>query len=129
MTQFTEAAYTNGVLKPDEGLVLREAQRVRLIVEALDDDSGRGDRPAALQRLLAGIDGMRFFSRERLPSRDELHDHPWYEHPRQQVALNLISNAGDGTPLWRVACEFVTPLRNVRSQGFTAANAWNRLAE
>jgi predicted DNA-binding antitoxin AbrB/MazE fold protein len=76
MTQCTEAAYTNGVLKPDEGLVLREAQRVRLIVEALDDDSGRGDRPAALQRLLAGIDGMRFFSRERLPSRDELHDRP-----------------------------------------------------
>ena len=76
MTQFTEAVYTNGVLKPDEGLVLREAQRVRLIVEALDDDAGRGDRPAALQRLLAGIDGMRFFSRERLPSRDELLDRP-----------------------------------------------------
>ena len=76
MTQFTEAVYTNGVLKPDKGLVLREAQRVRLIVEALDDDAGRGDRPAAMQRLLAGIDGMRFFSRERLPSRDELHDRP-----------------------------------------------------
>jgi predicted DNA-binding antitoxin AbrB/MazE fold protein len=69
MTQFTEARYTNGVLKPNEGLVLREAQRVRLIVEALDDDAGRGDRPAALQRLLAGIEGMRFLSRERLPSR------------------------------------------------------------
>jgi predicted DNA-binding antitoxin AbrB/MazE fold protein len=76
MTQFTEAVYTNGVLKPDKGLVLREAQRVRLIVEALDDDAGRGDRPAALQRLLAGIEGMRFFSRERLHSRDELHDRP-----------------------------------------------------
>jgi len=55
---------------------LREAQRVRLIVEALDDDAGRGDRPAALRRLLAGIEGMRFFSRERLPSRDELLDRP-----------------------------------------------------
>ena len=76
MAQFTEAVYTNGVLKPKEGLVLREAQRVRLIVEALDDDSGRGDRPAALQQLLAGIERMRFFSRERLPSRDELHDRP-----------------------------------------------------
>jgi len=76
MTQFTEAVYTNGVLKPKEGLVLREAQRVRLIVEALDDDSDRGDRPAALRRLLAGIEGMRFFSRERLPTRDELHDRP-----------------------------------------------------
>ena len=75
MTQFTEAVYTNGVLKPSEGLVLREAQRVRLIVEALDDDE-RGERPAALRRLLAGIEGMRFFSRDRLPSRDELHDRP-----------------------------------------------------
>jgi hypothetical protein len=54
--------------------VLREAQRVRLIVEAIDDRAGRGDRPAALQRLLAGIEGMSFCSRERLPSRDELHD-------------------------------------------------------
>jgi len=45
MTQFTEAVYTNGVLKPSEGLVLREAQRVRLIVEALDDD----DRPERLR--------------------------------------------------------------------------------
>jgi predicted DNA-binding antitoxin AbrB/MazE fold protein len=76
MAQFTEAVYTNGVLKPKEGLVLREAQRVRLIVDAIDDDADRGDRPAALQRLLAGIEGIRFFSRERLPSRDELHDRP-----------------------------------------------------
>jgi len=76
MAQFIEAVYTNGVLKPQEELGLREAQRVRLIVEALDDDADRGDRPAALHRLLAGIEGMRFFSRERLPSRDEFHDRP-----------------------------------------------------
>jgi predicted DNA-binding antitoxin AbrB/MazE fold protein len=76
MAQFTEAIYTNGVLKPKETLALREAQRVRLIVEVLDDDTDRSDRPAALQRLLAGIEGMRFFSCERLPSRDELHDRP-----------------------------------------------------
>ncbi len=76
MTQFTEAVYTNGVLKPMEELVLREAQRVRLIVEALDDDADPGERPAAMRRLLAGIEGMRFFSRERLPSRDDLHDRP-----------------------------------------------------
>jgi predicted DNA-binding antitoxin AbrB/MazE fold protein len=76
MAQFIEAVFTNGVLKPKEELVLREAQRVRLIVEALDDDADRGDRPAALQRLLAGIEGMRFYSSERLPSRDELHDRP-----------------------------------------------------
>lgn len=76
MAQLIEAVYTNGVLKPKEELGLREAQRVRLIVEALDDDAGRGDRPAALERLLAGIERMSFFSRERLPSRDELHDRP-----------------------------------------------------
>ena len=76
MTRLTEAVYTNGVLKPEEELGLREAQRVRLIVEPLDDDADRGDRPAALERLLAGIEGMRFFSRDRLPSRDELHDRP-----------------------------------------------------
>ena len=74
MAQFTEAVYTNGVFKPQKELVLREAQCVRLIVEAIDDRAGRGDRPAALQRLLAGIEGMSFRSRERLPSRDELHD-------------------------------------------------------
>lgn len=76
MAQVTEAIYTNGVLKPQGGLALRESQRVRLIVEAIDDDADLGDRSAALQRLLAGIEGMRFFSRERLPSRDELHDRP-----------------------------------------------------
>ena len=76
MAQFIEAVYTNGVLKPNAALGLHEAQRVRLIVEALDDDADRGDRSAALQRLLAGIEGMRFFSRESLPSRDELHDRP-----------------------------------------------------
>jgi hypothetical protein len=36
MTQIIEAIYTN-VLKPTEELDLREAQRVRVIVEPLDD--------------------------------------------------------------------------------------------
>ena len=76
MAQVTEAIYTRGVLKPKEGLALREAQRVRLIIEPLDDDTDRADRSAALQRLLTGIEGMKFFSREPLPSRDELHDRP-----------------------------------------------------
>jgi predicted DNA-binding antitoxin AbrB/MazE fold protein len=76
VAQITEAIYTSGVLKPKEELALREFQRVRLIVEPLDDDDGRGDRPEALRRLLAGIAGMKFFSREPLPSRDELHDRP-----------------------------------------------------
>jgi hypothetical protein len=35
----------------------------------------RGDRREAMQRLLAGIEGMSFFSfSERLPSWDEIHD-------------------------------------------------------
>jgi predicted DNA-binding antitoxin AbrB/MazE fold protein len=76
MAHFIEAVYTNGVLKPKEEPGLREAQHVRLIVEPLDDDADRGDRPAALRRLLAGIEGMRFSSRGRLPSRDELHGRP-----------------------------------------------------
>jgi len=33
MAQFTEAVYTNGVFKPSGELSLREAQRVRLIVQ------------------------------------------------------------------------------------------------
>ena len=76
MAQITEAVYTNGVLKPKDELAVREAQRVRLSGETLDEDTGRGDRSAALQRLAAGIAGMKFFSSERLPSRDELHDRP-----------------------------------------------------
>ena len=76
MAQVTDAIYTHGVLKPERELSLREAQRVRLIVEPLDDDTDRADRSAALHRLLAGIEGMKFFSSEPLPSRDELHDRP-----------------------------------------------------
>jgi predicted DNA-binding antitoxin AbrB/MazE fold protein len=76
MAQVTEAIYSSGVLKPKGELALREFQRVRLIVEPLDDETIREDRPAALRRLLAGIDKMKFFSGEPLPSRDELHDRP-----------------------------------------------------
>jgi len=34
---------------------------------------------------------------------------------RQQVALALISNAGDGVLLWQVACEFVAASRKLRT--------------
>jgi predicted DNA-binding antitoxin AbrB/MazE fold protein len=74
MAQVTEAVYTNGVLKPKDELALHEAQRVRLIIEPLDDQIERGDRSAALERLRAGIEAMRFFFGGPLPSRDELHD-------------------------------------------------------
>ena len=47
MAQITEAIFTGGVLKPVEDLSLREAQRVRLIVETLED--APADRVAALK--------------------------------------------------------------------------------
>jgi predicted DNA-binding antitoxin AbrB/MazE fold protein len=74
MTQITEAIYTHGVLKPTGELDLRDDQRVRVIVQSLDEE--REDRAAALVRLKAGIAGMQFFSDGRLPSRTELHDRP-----------------------------------------------------
>jgi len=75
MTQITEAVYKQGVLKPLGELALREEQRVRLIVESIEewDRPGRAD---ALQRLRAGIEGMQFVLRGHLPTRDELHDRP-----------------------------------------------------
>ncbi len=72
MTQVTEAVYSHGVLKPTRELNLREQQRVRLVVEPIDES--RENRSAALARLKAGIAGMQFFSRGRLPTREELHD-------------------------------------------------------
>jgi predicted DNA-binding antitoxin AbrB/MazE fold protein len=54
MTQITEAVYSEGVLKPVDKLALRETQRVRLIIEPLDD-RGEGNRSVALKRLLVGI--------------------------------------------------------------------------
>jgi predicted nucleic acid-binding protein len=46
---------------------------------------------------------------------------------RQQVAIDLVSNARDGVLLWPVACEFVAASRKLRSQGFTMVDAWERL--
>jgi len=72
MAQITEAILTGGVLKPIGDLCLQEAQRVRLIVEPIGD--ALPDRDAALKKLREGIEGMRFISEGKLPSRDELHD-------------------------------------------------------
>lgn len=74
MTRTTEAVYTNGVLKPTRELGLRDQQRVRLIVEPIDEVSE--NREAALARLRAGIARMQFFSKGPLPTREELHDCP-----------------------------------------------------
>jgi predicted DNA-binding antitoxin AbrB/MazE fold protein len=67
MTQITEAIYTHGVLKPAVDLNLREQQRVRVIVEPIEDTLG--DRDAAMERLKAGIASIRFFSNGPLPTR------------------------------------------------------------
>lgn len=67
-----EAIYANGVLKPTADLHLREQQRVRLILEPIQDVPA--DRQAALARLKAGIASMQFFSEGALPTREELHD-------------------------------------------------------
>ena len=72
MTQITEAVYTHGVLKPALDLKLREQQRVRVIVEPIEDSLD--DRDAAVARLKAGIASMRFFSNGPLPTREDLHD-------------------------------------------------------
>ncbi len=72
MTQITEAVYTHGVLKPAVDLNLRDQQRVRVIVEPIEDSLG--DRDAAVVRLKAGIAGMQFFSNGPLPTREDLHD-------------------------------------------------------
>jgi predicted nucleic acid-binding protein len=48
---------------------------------------------------------------------------------RQKVALDLITNGQDGVLLWQVACEFLSASRKLSKRGFTATDAWNRLAE
>jgi len=72
MTRFTEAVFSKGVLKPAEDLGLHEQQRVRLIVESVDEKPE--DRDAAVARLKAGIAKMQFSSQGPLPTREELHD-------------------------------------------------------
>ena len=73
MPQTTEAIFSKGVLRPLSDLGLREAQRVRIIVEPLGEDRPPG-REAALDRLRQGIQAMKFVSQGPLPGRDELHD-------------------------------------------------------
>ena len=72
MNKKVEAVYTGGVLKPTRELPLKDEQRVRPTVETIDEPVK--DRQAAIARLKAGIESMRFFSEGPLPSREELHD-------------------------------------------------------
>lgn len=72
MIRRTEAVSSDGVLKPECDLGLRDRQRVRLTVETIDDVAA--SREAALARLRAGIARMQFYSKGPLPTRAELHD-------------------------------------------------------
>ncbi len=48
---------------------------------------------------------------------------------RQQLANQLIERTVDGVLLWQIACEFIAASRKLSGQGFTASDAWSRLAE
>lgn len=51
------------------------------------------------------------------------------EPERQQRALALIDRVTDGVLPWQVACEFIAASRKLQGQGFTPADAWDRLAD
>jgi predicted nucleic acid-binding protein len=48
---------------------------------------------------------------------------------RQKIALDLVADTTEGVLPWQVACEFIAASRKLAEQGFTAAHAWQRLAE
>jgi predicted nucleic acid-binding protein len=48
---------------------------------------------------------------------------------RQRIALDLVAETTEGVLPWQVACEFIAASRKLADQGFTAAQAWQRLAE
>ena len=48
---------------------------------------------------------------------------------RQELATQLIERTVDGVLLWQIACEFIAASRKLSGQGFTASDAWSRLAE
>jgi predicted nucleic acid-binding protein len=48
---------------------------------------------------------------------------------RQKIALDLVADTTEGVLPWQVACEFIAASRKLVSQGFTPAQAWERLAE
>jgi predicted DNA-binding antitoxin AbrB/MazE fold protein len=75
MVRVTQAVFSKGVLRAVERLRLRDGQRVRLIIELLDEGQNE-HRAAALNALRAGISSMAFSSAGQVPTRDELHDRP-----------------------------------------------------
>ena len=74
MTQITEAIFANGVLTPEGKLSLREHERVRVIVESLEQPNETA-RAAALKEFTEGVARMKFTSNGGgYPTRDELHE-------------------------------------------------------
>ena len=66
-----DAIHTAGVPKPTRDLPLRENQRVRLIVQPIEQPAQ--NRTAAIARLKAGIASMDFYSHGALPTREQRH--------------------------------------------------------
>lgn len=73
MTQVTEATYDGGVLRPTRPLNLREHERVRIIVQQIEELTPER-RAAAMARLRAGIASMGFRSEDAHPRRDARHE-------------------------------------------------------
>ena len=48
---------------------------------------------------------------------------------KQKIALDLIHSTTDGVIFWQVACEFIAVSPKLSAQGFTKADAWQRLSE
>ena len=73
MTQVTEAVYSDGVLRPEGRLSLRDKERVRLIIQSLESPQVN-DRVRAIENLRAGVGRSTFRSSGPYPTRDELHE-------------------------------------------------------
>ena len=73
MTQVTEAVYSDGVLRPEGRLSLRDKERVRLIIQSLESPQAN-DRVRAIKELRASVGRTKFRSSGPYPTRDELHE-------------------------------------------------------
>lgn len=73
MAQVTEAVFKDGVLRPLNGLQLREDERVRLIIERFESPTAQ-ERAAAFARFRERALRMGFRSTGPYPTRDELHE-------------------------------------------------------
>ena len=97
MTHHIEAVFSGGVLKPDRDLGLRERQRVRLIVETVDEVAE--DRQAALARLRARHDAAYVEALQRLfeAHLERARRFVWSlsVRPEQDAAVRIVVFGGD----------------------------------